>query len=355
MKKEKLETLLVSYSTTVKRTMELLSATATQILFVVDREQSLIGTVTDGDIRRGLLKGAEFNDEIGTIMFCDFISICDDETDKLQKVKQIMLDRLIEQIPVLDDRGRIRDVILWTDLFEAKKKIPATLKTNPVVIMAGGKGTRLDPFTRIFPKPLIPIGNKPVIEHIMKRFYHYGFHRFLYTLNYKKEYLKLYFRENQTPYEIDWVEEEDFLGTAGSLSLLTEKIDDTFFVINCDSILDIDLHELLKWHKQENAAITIVGCHNEVRIPFGILHLSEDRLERIVEKPIHDVIINTGAYIMEPHVLPYVPVNKTIDMNELIERVSEKEKISVYTIYDGWFDIGQLNEYKKYIETVEGN
>ena len=355
MKNEKLKTLLISYSTTVKRTMELLSSTATQILFVADEDQSLIGTVTDGDIRRGLLKGAGFSDEIGTIMFRDFISICDDETDKLQKVKQIMLERLIEQIPVLDDRGKIRDVILWTDLFDAKIKKAVPLKTNPVVIMAGGKGTRLDPFTRIFPKPLIPIGNKPVIEHIMKKFYKYGFHRFLYTLNYKKEYLKLYFRENQSPYEIDWVEEEKFLGTAGSLSLLTEKINDTFFVINCDSILDIDFNELLKWHKQEKAAITIVGCHNEVRIPFGILHLSEDRLSRIVEKPIHDVIINTGAYIMEPNVLSYVPNKKSIDMNELIERVSEKEKVSVYTIYDGWFDIGQLTEYKKYIETMEGN
>ena len=353
MKKEKLQTLLISYSTTVKKTMELLSETAFQILFVVDADKKLIGTVTDGDIRRALLKGFNFTDEIGPLMFKDFIWLPVDEDNRSGKAKQLMLEHLIEQIPVLDAKGRITDLILWTDFVDVKHPVDVSMKSNPVVVMAGGKGTRLDPFTRIFPKPLIPVGNKPVVEHIMEKFFRFGFHRFIYTLNYKKEYLKIYLKEITTPYVIDYVEETSFLGTAGSLSLLSEKINETFFVVNCDSLLDIDFEELLAWHTEENAWITVVGCHNEVRIPFGILHLSDGRLKTIAEKPVHDVIINTGVYIMEPEVMSMVPKDRSIDMNELIESVSEKGKISVYTIYDGWFDLGQWKEYRKNIQKME--
>ncbi|MBF0557361.1 MAG: nucleotidyl transferase, partial [Nitrospirae bacterium] len=155
-------------------------------------------------------------------------------------------------------------------------------------------------------------------------------------------------------YTIDWVEEDDFLGTAGGLSLLKDKITGTFLITNCDSILDADYHEILKWHKQHEAAMTIVGCHNEVKIHFGVLELSDGRLGRILEKPVHDVIINTGVYVMEPHVISFIPEGTSIDMNELIDIVMKKEKVSVYPIYGGWFDIGQWEEFKKNSEELEG-
>jgi NDP-sugar pyrophosphorylase family protein len=218
--------------------------------------------------------------------------------------------------------------------------------------MAGGRGKRLDPFTRILPKPLVPIHDKPVVELIMERFHKCGFHKFIFTLNYKKEYLKLFLKENDFPYSIDLIEEEDFLGTAGSLSLLAGKITDTFFVVNCDSLLDIDFEQVLKWHKDHRAAITVVGSHAEVKIPFGVLKMHDGTLRKIMEKPVHDVIINTGVYVMEPRVIMRVPKAKKIDMNVLIDSVARKEKVMVYPICDGWFDIGQWGEYKKFLKEI---
>ena len=350
MDKTKLKSLLSTVDATIKQAMKQLSDGGGKILFVVDKNEKLIGTVTDGDIRRGIIKGYGFSERIESLMKREFLSIKVDMQDKEEYVKSLILKTKIEQIPVLDGNGIIVDVILWTDILAGKKQLRANkLHSNRIVIMAGGKGTRLDPFTKIFPKALIPIGNKPVIEIIMERFFQYGFHKFIYTLNYKKEYLKLFLKENNFPYCIDWVEEEDYLGTAGSLALLRDKITETFFVVNCDSLLDIDFQEILNWHKEHKAAMTIVGCHNEVKIPFGVLQLSDGRLEKILEKPAHDVIINTGVYVMESHIISYISEGSQIDMNKLIDIVAKKEKISVFPIYGGWFDIGQWDEYKKSI------
>jgi len=355
MDKTKLKSLLSTVDATIKQAMKQLSDGGGKILFVVDKNEKLIGTVTDGDIRRGIIKGYGFSERIESLMKREFLSIKVDMQDKEEYVKSLILKTKIEQIPVLDGNGIIVDVILWTDILAGKKQLRANkLHSNRIVIMAGGKGTRLDPFTKIFPKPLIPIGNKPVIEIIMERFFQYGFHKFIYTLNYKKEYLKLFLKENNFPYDIDWVEEDDFLGTAGSLSLLKDKITETFFVANCDSLLDVNFQEILDWHREHEATMTIIGCHNEVKIPFGVLQLSNGKLEKIIEKPLHDVIINTGIYVMEPRMLSYLVNGVTMDMNELIDVTKEKEKITVYPIYGGWLDIGRWDEYKKSIEKLEG-
>jgi len=348
----RLDNVLIRQKATIKESMKQLSENSMQILLVIDKDDKLVGTVTDGDIRRGLLSGLDFGDSIRLVMHNKFISLDYNGANIKQEAEKLMVENKIEQIPLLDEENRITDIILWTDLFELKEKESSRKYPNQVVIMAGGKGSRLDPFTKVLPKPLIPIGDKPVIEVIMERFYQYGFHKFIYTLNYKKEYLKLYLQESRFPYVIDWVEEDDFLGTAGSLSLLRDKVSDTFFVTNCDSLLDVDFKELLRWHRDQEASITIVGCHNEVNIPFGVLELSNGRLEKIVEKPVHDVIINTGVYVIEPRVLSHVPEGMQIDMNKLIELVAEKDKISVYPIYGGWLDIGKWEQYRKSVKEL---
>ena len=187
----------------------------------------------------------------------------------------------------------------------------------------------------------------------MNKFYESGFSKFIYTLNYKKEYIKLYLMENNLPYKKDWIEEEEFLGTAGSLSLLKDKITETFFVTNCDTIVDVNYADVLKWHKKQKAIITIIGCHNEINIPFGILQLSNGKLDRMLEKPVHDVIINTGIYVMEPEVLSFIPEGKYLDMNNLIDLYTETKKISVYPISYGWVDIGKWDEFNKNIKHLE--
>lgn len=347
MEREKLRVLFISPKTSIKEAMHKLNVTAKKILFVTDREERLLGTITDGDIRRALVQGIRFTDEVEKIMQQQFIKIDESRSDKKEYAKALILKKGIEQIPILDQNGIIKDAIFWTEILEKEPSRITERFSNFVVIMAGGEGKRLDPFTKILPKPLIPVGEKTIIGLIMEKFSKYGFYRFLYTLNYKKEYLKAFFQENNFPYEIDWVEENDFLGTAGSLSLLKDRLNEPFFVTNCDSLLDIDYRVVLKWHKEYGAAVTIIGCYNEFKIPFGVLEISEGRLQRIMEKPTHDLLINTGIYMMEPGVLSYLSVDRKTDMDELLNLVSQREKVAVFPVFGGWFDIGQWEEYRK--------
>jgi len=351
MDRTKLKSLLVKGDITIKQAMQRLNETAEKIIFVVDKGKKLVGTVTDGDVRRGIINGLKITNTIENIIHMHPTTVIRNRTDEEGHVKEIMVRNKLDHIPVLDDEGQVVDVIFWIDIIKEKSDIkPTVLNDNKVVIMAGGKGTRLDPFTKVLPKPLMPIGNKSIIEIIMERFFQFGFHRFTYTLNYKKEYLKLFLKENRFPYDIDWVEEEDFMGTAGGLSLLARKAKETFFVTNCDSLLEVDFNKVLAWHGEHKAIITVIGCYNEVKIPFGVLDISDGKLESISEKPVHDVIINTGVYVMEPRIFSYIPKDTKMDMNELIVKVMEKEKVSVYPIYGGWLDIGQWEEYR---ETVK--
>lgn len=353
MDKIKLESLMIGDQMSIKDAMQKLNETQEKILFVVNQSKKLLGTVNDGDIRRGLINGLQFSEPASKIMQKQFISVSSDEANIIPRIKDLMIETKIEQIPVLNQDGSIMDVALWTDILEKKQSTPdKQLCSNEIIIMAGGRGTRLDPFTRILPKPLIPIGNKPVIELIMERFYREGFHNFIFTLNYKKDYIKYFLKENPFPYSIDWVEEEEYLGTAGSLSLLKDKIKDTFFVINCDSLLEVDFQKILAWHKEHQAIITVVGSHSEIAIPFGVLELSNGRLVAITEKPVHDVIINTGSYVMEPSVLNYLETGQKMDMDILIHRVLQNETVCVYPIYSGWIDIGQLDEYRNMLKLV---
>jgi dTDP-glucose pyrophosphorylase len=351
MNKSKLESLLIPMCTSIKQAMQKLSETAEKILFVVDEHNTLLGTVTDGDIRSGLLNGLNFNAKVEKVMYQKFISLRYNERELNKYAEKLMIENKIEQIPILDKDNRIIDAILWTDIFGKKEYVrKKQLYTNHVVIMAGGRGERLDPFTRILPKPLIPIDEKPIIEIIMDKFYKHSFHNFVFTLNYKKEYIKFFLKDNSFPYNIDWVEEEDYMGTAGSLSLLKDKVKETFFVLNCDTILNADYIDILEWHKENNNLMTLIGCHKEIKIPYGILELDNGILNNFVEKPNYDVIINTGTYVLEPEILHMIPENKCMDMNTLIGNASKMGKVSVYPVHDGWVDIGQWEEYKKTVK-----
>lgn len=345
--------LLISPNARVKQAMRQLNENGERILFVTGRGKKLIGTITDGDIRRGIADGMQFGDRITKIINRKFISVEQGRPGVLEFVKKIMIDTMIEQVPIVDKARVIKGFIRWTDILGGPKNpVPKRTHHNKVVVMAGGRGSRLEPFTDILPKPLVPIGGKPAIEIIMERFSRHGFSDFIYTLNYKKEYIKLFLAERRSSYSIDWVEEAAFMGTAGGLSALKGRISDSFFVTNCDSILEVDFERVLKWHREQDSAITIIGSHSEIKIPFGVLQMSGGRLIHLKEKPVHDVIVNTGVYVMEPRVISYIPAGKRMEMNELIDRVKRKEKVSVYTVYDEWFDMGQMEEYKKNIEKL---
>jgi len=355
MQKDKLKSLLVPPDITIKQAMQNLNESAQQILFVTDEHLRLLGTVTDGDIRRAIIRGSGFTDGIDAIMNRKYSFLRWKPTSLVEEAKELMVGREIEQLPILDEEGVVVDVILWTDMLDRKSQpAPILPHTNYVVIMAGGKGTRMDPFTRIFPKPLIPIGEKTIIEVIMDRFHKSGFQKFILTLNYKKEYIKIFLHESDMPYSVEWVEETDFMGTAGSLSLLKDKLQETFIVANCDSLLDVNVSDVLAWHKEQGAAMTVIGCYNEVKIHFGVLELGNGKLQRILEKPTHDVIINTGIYIMEPHVINYIDDGKEENMDKLIGKlIAADENVTVYPIHSGWLDIGRWDQYKQALRDYE--
>ncbi len=346
--------LCVLPTTTIKEAMLKIGEADKKIILVVDQDDRLIGTVTDGDIRRGLISGLGFTEPVEKVTYKNCRVIKRDEENKEKKAIEMMRTTKVTGVPVVDHEGKLTDMFMWLDLFAADSVTgPQAKLPNKVVVMAGGKGTRLEPFTRILPKALIPINEKPIIEIIMDKLYQYGFHDFIFTLNYKKEYIKLFLRENKFPYNVDWVEEPEFLGTAGSLALLKDKITDTFLLTNCDIIVSADFVDALKWHHEHKNKITIIGSHREFKIPYGVLELSGGELTHIREKPQYDVLINTGVYIMEPDVLNLIPTGVKFDMNHLVEAVIKKDKVSVYPISEGWVDIGQWDEYHKSLKKME--
>ncbi|MBF0103989.1 MAG: nucleotidyltransferase family protein [Deltaproteobacteria bacterium] len=353
MNKKKLHSLQIPENTTLKEAMQRLNDTSIQILLVVDKNAALKGTVSDGDIRRKLIKGLPFTDPVKKVMRRNYRFVSETDACKTEKAKAIMLATQVQQIPVLDDNKKVTDMFVWKAGFDktttATKRPPMP---NPVVIMAGGTGTRLAPFTHILPKPLIPIGDKPIIQIIMEHFAAMGFENFILTLNHKKEYIKLFLNDSNLPYNISFVEEAKFLGTAGGLSLLSKKIKDTFFLTNCDTLLNIDYRDCLKWHKKNKNLLTIIGSHREITIPYGVLKLKDGELLKIDEKPNFDILINTGAYIIEPEIINMIKKNKRLDMNHLIEMIIKRHKVSVYPISEGWVDFGQWEEYKKSIKLL---
>lgn len=358
MDEAKLHALLIGVDTTLKHAMQRLSETGGRILFVTDKHGKLLGTVTDGDIRRGIINGIPLTTTVQGVMKTSFISIPANYPEIHEKARELMQQHLIERIPVVDDDGVISDVILWIDYLGPKSGHEETRTSLriPVIIMAGGKGTRLDPFTKILPKPLIPLGNKPIIEHIMDRFYKYGFFEFIVIVNYKKEIIKSYFSENTLPYDIELVEEHEYYGTAGGLALLKGRLQDTFIITNCDTILEGNYLDFLNWHKEKHNILTIIGSHKEITVPYGVLTINNGgSLVSIDEKPKLDLFINTGTYIFEPDVLHFINENDHLDMDKLLDKVKAvyQDNVGVFPHWDGWFDMGQWDEYRRSIKHIE--
>ena len=357
MEKELLKSLLVSPQSTVKEAIHRLNETGRKILFITDVQDKLLGTLSDGDIRRGIIAGFVLNAAVDTVMQKKCFSLTTATPDLPQEAKKLMQQHMIEQVPVVNETGKIVDVLLWIDfLSDGKTKAPRIAKhmDNPVVIMAGGKGTRLDPFTKILPKPLIPFGDKPIIENIMDRFYENGFSRFIVIVNYKKEMIKAYFGENTLPYNVSFVEEEEFYGTAGGMFLLRNVIKQPFIMTNCDTILEGSYHDSYQWHLDHKNIMTIIRSHKEFTVPYGVLCMNNGVLDKVDEKPKLDIFINTGTYIFDPAVFEFIKDRQHLDMDKLIGQIKalRSDRVGVYPHWGGWFDIGQWDEYRKSLKEL---
>ncbi len=343
-----LDKVIISPNASIKDAIKQLNENTMQILFVADERLQLLGTITDGDIRRELVGDLDLSKNVTEVMSRTPQFLYEVE---IEKAEGMMLEKSITQIPILDSSDRIVDIILWKNLTDKKHSVHFGQKNNPVFILAGGKGTRLKPFTNVLPKPLIPLGEVPIVEIIMKRFQHYGFSKFILSLNYKAEMIKSYFSENAEEYDIQFVQEKNFSGTAGSLSLIRDSVQDTILVSNCDIIMDLDFDELFWYHKKNINDATIVGVIQNLKIPYGVMDIQEGSLISMKEKPEFDFIINAGIYVLEPSVIQFVEDGKYIDMPTLLWNAKENGlKVGVFPSSNEMIDMGQWEEYHLAVE-----
>ena len=337
---------------TIRKAMKKLSKSGEKCLVIIDKNKILLGTLSDGDLRKAILNGTEMSDSIQQIYQSNPTVLIDGEYEK-EDIKKTFTQHRFDLIPVVNNRGELIDIIFWDEILNNGKKNQKEKLNVPVVIMAGGKGTRMEPFTKVLPKPLIPIHGKSIIEHIIERFSEIGCSDFYLTVNYKGRILKAYFEELRPEYDVAFVDEKEPLGTAGSLQYLDGRFNEPFFVTNCDIIIKTDYASLYEFHKKNNYDITLVASAKEYIIPYGTCELNGDgHLSHINEKPQYDFLINTGLYVLNPDVLNLIPKDKFYHITHLIEDAKNQgKKIGVFPVDDDdWIDIGQWAEYKKAID-----
>lgn len=337
----------------IKQALRRMDEMGQKTLFVVDSKSRLLGTVTDGDIRRWILKSGNLNEAVSKVMNTD--PVCLRNGYSKEEAKQLMVSNVIECIPVINEQNVIISAIRWFDIFDNKFKIHRSMRV-PVIIMAGGEGSRLAPVTNILPKPLIPIGEKPIIELIIGKFSQYGCKDFYLTLNYKAGILKAYFDDHKHSYQIHYLQEKKPLGTAGSLHMVKDKIKTTLFVTNCDILIEADYADILKFHKNSKNDITLVVSMKHYKVPYGICEIDNGgNLKDIKEKPEFDFLANTGMYLMEKYVLKDIPENKFYNMTDLIEDYLVRGKrVGVYPVSEkSWLDMGQWAELQNMLQKLE--
>ena len=348
-----MKNITVQPSFTIRQAMKILDKTAEKCLLVIDENNKLLGTLTDGDLRRSILRGVNFSEDISNSYKNNPIVFVQNQYTS-DEAKRILRDKKIDLIPIVDEEYKVVDYITWSNINGGKQN-KKTLDDVSVVIMAGGKGTRMEPFTKVLPKPLIPINEKPIIEHIIERFTDTGCSDFHLTVNYKGKILKAYFEELKPDYSVSFVDENKPLGTAGSLQYLKGKFDKPFFVTNCDIIIKADYVNLYEFHQKGGYDITLVASAKEYIIPYGTCELNGDgHLSHINEKPKYDFLINTGLYILNPDLLSIIPKNKFYHITHMIENLKNAGKrIGVFPIDDeAWVDIGQWAEYKQAVNKL---
>lgn len=321
-----------------------------KLLIVVENDK-FVGMLSIGDIQRAIIKNCPLETKIKEILRSNFKIA--HQFDSLESIKKMMFEYRMELCPVISENNDILNIIYWEDLFKDKNLQPAMQFNLPVVIMAGGFGTRLKPLTNVLPKPLLPIGEVTIIEEIFERFGKHGCNEFFLSVNYKADLIEFYLKNLHLPYKLQFFKEEKPLGTAGSLTLIKDKINQTFFVSNCDILIEQDYSEILDYHRINKNEITIITALKHFPIAYGTIETGENgRLLNLVEKPEITFKINSGMYILEPDVLKEIPEKEFFHITHLIEKVmNRKGNIGVFPVSGkSWKDIGDWEDYRNEIQ-----
>lgn len=348
--------LKIFQNTTIEVALKKLHSIEKKTLLVSNNKNKLLGTLSDGDIRRGLIKGLDLNHKITKLFNKKPTFFYENKFDNSVLKKTFMENREFDFVPIIDKFKKIKKIVFWEDIFPLKVKETEFLKKDlKCVIMAGGLGTRLEPFTKILPKPLIPVKNKTLIEYVINYFCKNKINKFLISTNYKSEIIKSYFSEIKKDYTLKFFKEKKPLGTIGGLGLMKSQLKKTFIVSNVDTLIDTDLSDFYNFHTKHKNDLTLIASAKKYVIPYGnCIPTKNGSLKRISEKPSISMLINVGVYICEPSILKFLEKNKRIDMNEFIEILKKKKrKIGIYPIgEEKWKDLGQWIEYRSAVEKL---
>jgi len=317
-------------------------------LLIVISNGKYKSVISIGDIQRGILKGVSLDESLSNVLRSNvFVG---SEKDSRQELIDFLLAQKVEFIPIISDKKEILEILYWENfskdtLYKSKKLIDI-----PVVIMAGGQGSRLKPLTNVIPKPLVPVGEKPIIQIIIERFMEFGCREFYISINYKGNMIKTYLNDLQLDCELYYFEEEKPMGTAGSLSLIKDKLKGDFFISNCDILIDQDFSEVLAYHQRSNNELSAIAAIKEFSIPYGIFETEANgKLQAMVEKPSYKFQVNAGIYVLNSSVLDLVPQDTFFHITHLMEALSEADRlVGIFPVSEGaWFDIGVWSEYMK--------
>ncbi len=332
---------LLNPTSTIKEALQIIDNGAMKIALVTDENGKLIGTVTDGDIRRGLLNNLSLDDTIESIIYRN-PTVCK-TNDTKEHILGIAIEKKLYQVPIVDNTGKLIGIEIINELLKP------TIKTNKVVLMVGGLGTRLRPLTDHVPKPMLKVGDKPILETIIQNFKKHGFTNIVLSVSYKSEIIEEYFSDgHRFGVNIEYVHENKRMGTAGALSLMREKLNEPFFVMNGDLLTNVNFEYMMEYHFANNAIATMGVREYEFQVPYGVVNVDGENIVSIEEKPMQKFFVSGGIYVLNPEVLKYIPNNEFFDMPTLFEKLIKNNKKSIsFPIREYWLDIGRVEEYEK--------
>ncbi len=349
---EKIKQRVISPSVSLLDAMKQMDEVKVKILFVFSGEH-FKGLITIGDIQRAIIKNIALKEPVSRILNKNKVYGYQSEGE--ESIREKMRRMRAEVMPILDEQGELVDVCFWGDLFKKAELTEREKIKLPVVIMAGGKGTRLKPITNVIPKPLVPIGDKTILETILDQFEEIGCTKFYMSVNYKADIMKYYLSQLDHKYDIEFFQEEKPLGTIGSVSLLKGKITTPFFVSNCDSINEQDYRDVWDYHVDNHNDMTIVTMVKSFKIPYGVIETGEDGLlTSLEEKPEQTYQVNTGVYILNPELIDEIPEGEFFHITHLMEKVQTRGgRVGCFPVSEhSWKDMGEWPEYLKMINVL---
>jgi dTDP-glucose pyrophosphorylase len=335
------KSVIVSPTDSADAALRILDKGGLRIALVVDESGRLVGVVTDGDIRRALLRHADFSQPVSTIMNPQPTAARVGTTRRA--LRSIMEKKSLLHIPMVDPSGKLVGLETFRDLLQSPRR------DNWVFLMAGGFGTRLAPLTSDCPKPLLPVGGKPILETILESFIAAGFHRFYISVHYLAERIKTHFGDGSSwGVTLRYVEEETPLGTGGALGLLPDTDGMPVVMMNGDVLTRLDFNALLDFHEDQHAALTLCVREYDMQVPFGVVQWDESEVTEIVEKPLHRFFINAGVYVVSPEVIATTQPPRKLDMPDLVKQtISDKRKVAMFPIHEYWLDIGRPDDFER--------